>query len=173
MQRVERTADGLVSALLSLKKAPLIRYAKNSDLAMKIGQEVAVCILSHRRPICCTLMQRSNNRTACKKKRVSLISAEPIRPLSCWSSTVATIRSRLYWRNGLTRRWFMICLASPTTAWTCGTSLVSEKNCRYQLPAEYDWFRGRLTVPFRKSYCPPNRIPSTKPTSSRTLATWV
>jgi len=38
---VERTADALVSVLLSLKKAPVIRFAKNSDLANRIGQEVA------------------------------------------------------------------------------------------------------------------------------------
>ncbi|KAL6067570.1 vacuolar protein sorting-associated protein 45 [Balamuthia mandrillaris] len=41
VQMLERTCDGLMAVLLSLKKKPVIRYQKKSDLAQRVGQEVA------------------------------------------------------------------------------------------------------------------------------------
>ncbi len=41
----QRTVEGLVSVLLSLKKKPLIRYEKNSPLAKRLGGEIHVGLL--------------------------------------------------------------------------------------------------------------------------------
>lgn len=40
--KFSRTADGLLSVLLSLKKRPLIRYDKNSGMATRLAQEIQV-----------------------------------------------------------------------------------------------------------------------------------
>jgi len=40
-----RTTEGLLAALLTLKKKPLIRYEKNSQLAKKLAQEIKVWTL--------------------------------------------------------------------------------------------------------------------------------
>jgi len=42
---LDRTMEGLVSILQSMRKVPSIRYPKNSDLCFKIGEELAVGIL--------------------------------------------------------------------------------------------------------------------------------
>ena len=38
--KFERTCEGLVSVLLALKKRPVIRYEKNSEMARRLAKEV-------------------------------------------------------------------------------------------------------------------------------------
>jgi vacuolar protein sorting-associated protein 45 len=39
---LDRMCDGIVAALLSLKRRPVIRYEKTSELAQRTAQELAV-----------------------------------------------------------------------------------------------------------------------------------
>jgi vacuolar protein sorting-associated protein 45 len=41
---LKRTAQGLISVLLSLKKSPVIRYQNSSDMARKLAEAVRVCV---------------------------------------------------------------------------------------------------------------------------------
>lgn len=42
---LEKTAQGIIAVLLSLKKKPIIRYERMSGMAKKLGTEIHVCVL--------------------------------------------------------------------------------------------------------------------------------
>jgi vacuolar protein sorting-associated protein 45 len=42
----DRAVDGIAAVFLALKKRPVIRYQRTSDIAKRIAQEAAVCNLS-------------------------------------------------------------------------------------------------------------------------------
>lgn len=41
----DRVVDGIASVFLALKRRPVIRYQRTSDIAKRIAQETAVCII--------------------------------------------------------------------------------------------------------------------------------
>lgn len=43
---LDRTVQGIIAVLLSLKKKPVIRYEKSSPMAKKLGVEIQVCVRS-------------------------------------------------------------------------------------------------------------------------------
>jgi len=80
-----RTTEGLVAALLTLKKKPHIRYEKNSLLAKKLAQEVKVWALLFPSFPLGSQTKRANHPGSIKyhKKTSCLISGKPIPPLFC------------------------------------------------------------------------------------------
>lgn len=43
----DRVVDGIASIFLALKRRPVIRYQRTSDIAKRIAQETAVCIIMY------------------------------------------------------------------------------------------------------------------------------
>lgn len=80
-----RTTEGLLAALLTLKKKPLIRYEKNSLLAKKLAQEIKVWTpLFSFLPLVSQAKRAYYSRSIKYHKRISCsISGKRIPPLFC------------------------------------------------------------------------------------------
>jgi len=99
--KFDRSTEALISALLSLKKKPLIRYEKNSDMAKRLANELNVVHPSHPIPSHSSIPPRRipspspslppSSSTSCSRRTSSLSSSSLI-PLPCCS----------FWTGGMT-----------------------------------------------------------------------
>jgi hypothetical protein len=98
---LERTVQGLIGVLLSLKKKPIIRYEKMSSMAKKLGQAVQVSFsqLSQH-----TILMHCSNGSARKLRYSTFVQ---VRHLPCFSFSIEeTIPSHPFSHNGHTKQWF-------------------------------------------------------------------